>query len=216
MLNKKIGVLGSGAVGETLANGFLKYGCSVMRGSREPQKLESWRAKAGAKASVGTFAECAAFGEIIVLAVKGLAALEVAKACGAALDGKPVLDATNPLADKPPVDGILEVFTGPNDSLIERLQKQHPKARFVKAFSCVGNVNMVDPRFDGGRPTMFICGDDASAKEEARNILDVFGWETEDLGTARGGRAIEPLCITWCAPGFLQNRWTHAFKVLKR
>jgi predicted dinucleotide-binding enzyme len=216
MLNKKIGVLGSGAVGETLADGFLKYGCTVMRGSREPAKLADWQKKAGAKASIGTFAETAAFGELIVLAVKGKAASSIVEALGSALDGKVVLDTTNPLAEKPPVDGMLEVFTGPNESLIERLQKQAPKARFVKAFSCVGAVNMVDPAFDGVKPTMFICGDDKSAKADTRAVLDAFGWEVEDLGSVRGGRAIEPLCITWCAPGFLEGRWTHAFKVLKR
>ncbi len=216
MLDKNVGVLGSGGVGETLADGFLKYGCTVMRGSREPTKLEDWRARAGTKASVGDFAATAAFGDLLVLAVKGSAALSVAAGCGSALDGKVVLDATNPIAEKPPVDGILEFFTGPNDSLIERLQTQHPKARFVKCFSSVGSANMVNPQFGGSRPTMFICGNDKSAKEVTRKILDAFGWETEDLGTARGGRAIEPLCITWCAPGFLEGRWTHAFKVLRR
>ena len=216
MLNMKIGVLGSGGVGETLADGFLKYGCTVMRGSRAPEKLEEWRGKAGPKASIGTFEKTATFGELLVLAVKGTAALSITANCGAALDGKVILDTTNPISETPPVDGILEYFTGPNDSLIERLQAQHPKARFVKCFSSVGNANMVDPRFGDVQPTMFICGNDKSAKEVARKVLDAFGWETEDLGTARGGRAIEPLCITWCAPGFLEGRWTHAFKVLKR
>lgn len=216
MLNMTVGVLGSGGVGETLAKGFLDSGCAVMRGSRDPKKLEAWRAKAGAKASIGTFAETAAFGELLVLAVKGTAALSIAASCGVALDGKVILDTTNPIAEKPPVDGILEYFTGPNESLIEQLQAQHPKARFVKCFSSVGNANMVNPQFAGVKPTMFICGNDKSAKEVTRKVLDAFGWEAEDLGTARGGRAIEPLCITWCAPGFLEGRWTHAFKVLKR
>ena len=215
MLNKKVGVLGSGMVGETLAKGFLAHGCTVMRGSREPQKLDAWRAQAGAKASVGTFEQAAAFGEIVVLAVKGAVALKVVQACGDGLAGKLVLDATNPIAEKPPVDGILELFTAGGESLIEQMQKAIPKAHFVKAFSCVGAANMINPPF-AERPTMFICGDDKSAKAVAREVLTAFGWDSEDLGGARGGRAIEPLCVTWCAPGFLENRWTHAYRVLKR
>jgi predicted dinucleotide-binding enzyme len=214
-MTTNIGVLGSGSVGETLANGFLHHGHKVMRGSRQPEKLGDWAKKAGASASVGTVAETAAFGEVIVLAVKGAAAAEVVQAAGSGLDGKVVIDTTNPIAAKPPEDGMLTLFTDSSESLIERLQKQAPRAKLVKAFSCVGGANMVNPPFPE-RPTMFICGDDAGAKGEVSKILDLFGWEVEDLGTAKGGRAIEPLCIAWCAPGFLHNRWTHAFKVLKR
>jgi predicted dinucleotide-binding enzyme len=98
--------------------------------------------------------------------------------------------------------------------LLERLQKRAPKARFVKAFSSVGSVLMVNPKLPS-TPTMFICGNDAAAKAETRAILDTFGWETEDLGMAEAARAIEPLCILWCLPGFLRNDWMHAFKVLR-
>lgn len=213
---KKIAVLGSGQVGETLANGFLKHGHEVMRGSREVGKLATWKTGGGAKARTGTFAEAARFGEIVVLAVKGTAALDVAKACEGALDGKTVLDATNPIADAPPEDGVVVFFTGPNDSLLERLQKATPKARFVKAFSSVGAGLMVNPDLGGTRPSMFICGDDAAAREEARGVLATFGWDTEDMGTAKAARAIEPLCILWCIPGFVRNDWMHAFKVLRK
>jgi 8-hydroxy-5-deazaflavin:NADPH oxidoreductase len=216
MANQKIGIIGSGTVSETLGNGFLKHGHEVMRGSRDPKKLEAWREKAGERASVGTFAETAAFGDIVVLAVKGTAAISAAEACDGKLAGKTVIDTTNPIADAPPDEGMLSYFTGPNESLIERLQAKFPDARFVKAFSSVGSANMVNPDFGGTLPTMFICGDDAAAKADVTRILGVFGWEVEDLGSRKGGRAIEPLCITWCAGGFLHNRWTHAFKVLKR
>ena len=98
----KVGVIGSGTVGETLAGGFLQLGYQVMRASREPGKLDDWKRKAGANASTGTFAEAAAFGEIVVLAVKGGAAEEAVRLCGAGLAGKLVLDATNPIAEGPP------------------------------------------------------------------------------------------------------------------
>ncbi|WP_437677343.1 NADPH-dependent F420 reductase [Sorangium sp. So ce131] len=212
-----IAVLGSGVVGETLAGGFLKHGHSVMRGTRDPSKLAGWKDGAGPKASVGTFAEAAKFGEIVVLAVKGTAAEEAVDLAGPqALSGKTVIDATNPIADEPPVNGVLKFFTGPNDSLLERLARRAPGAHFVKAFSSVGSVWMVNPDFGGVRPTMFICGDDAGAKKQVEGILDAFGWETADMGGVEAARAIEPLCILWCIPGLLNNQWTHAFKLLKK
>jgi predicted dinucleotide-binding enzyme len=212
---KKIAVLGSGTVGQVLADGFLKKGHEVMRGTRDPGKLASWKGGAGAKASVGTFAEAAKFGEIVVLAVKGTAADDVVTSCGAGLDGKTILDATNPIAEKPPQDGVIAFFTGLDGSLMEKLQQRAPKAKFVKCFSCVGAALMVDPVLKGGKPSMFICGNDAGAKDEARGVLETFGWETEDVGTAVAARAVEPLCMLWCIPGFLHNDWMHAFKLLK-
>ncbi len=212
----KVGVIGSGIVGQTLADGFLKHRHEVMRGSRDAAKLAAWKAGAGAKARAGTFAEAAAFGEVVVLAVKGTAALEAVRACGAALGGKTVIDPTNPIADAPPVNGVIRFFTGPNESLLETLQAAAPTARFVKAFSCVGSALMVNPSLPGGKPTMFIAGNDDGAKKQVTGILDAFGWETEDMGAAEAARAIEPLCILWCIPGFRKNDWTHAFKLLRR
>ena len=211
---KKIGVLGSGVVGQVLADGFLHHGHEVMRGSREPGKLAAWRAAAGAKASTGSFEEAARFGEIVVLAVRGAAAETVVEALGDALDRKTVIDTTNPISGAP-VDGVLPFFTGPNDSLLERLQAKAPGAHFVKAFSCVGSARMVNPEMAGGPPTMFIAGNDADAKTEVKSVLDRFGWDTEDVGVAAAARAIEPLCILWCAPGFLRGSWAHAFKLLR-
>ena len=212
----RIGVLGSGEVGRVLAEGFLKHGHEVMRGSRDPKKLEGWRTAAGAKASVGSLDETARFGEVVVLAVKGESAEAVVRECGVdALAGKAVLDTTNPIG-KPPTNGVLGFFTTLDDSLMERLQRLAPKAHFVKAFSSVGSALMVNPDLNGQRPSMFICGNDASAKSQAREFLSQFGWDTEDCGGAEAARAIEPLCILWCIPGFLRNDWTHAFKVLRK
>jgi predicted dinucleotide-binding enzyme len=212
----KVGVLGSGVVGQVLADGFLKHGEEVMRGSREPGKLAAWKAGAGPRAQTGTFAETARFGDVLVLAVKGTAAVATVDACGPALAGKVVLDATNPIAEAPPVNGVLQFFTGPNESLLEALQARAPAARFVKAFSCVGNALMVNPSLPGGRPTMFICGNDEGARRQAAGILDRFGWETADMGLAEAARAIEPLCMLWCIPGFRENSWTHAFKLMRK
>lgn len=212
----QIGVLGSGQVGETLSNGFLKHGHAVTRGSRDPVRLEAWAVEAGDSASAATFAAAAAAAEIVVLAVKGTAAEEVVRSVGAsALANKLVIDATNPIADEPPEDGVLRFFTGPNESLMERLQAVAPEARFVKCFSCVGHALMVNPDFGPLKPTMFIAGNDAAAKHTVVSLLEEFGWEWEDMGSAAAARAIEPLCILWCIPGLRHDRWNHAFKLLK-
>lgn len=214
MAKETIGVIGSGTVGQVLAMGFQKRGHVVTIGSRSPEKLAEWAAGAGVK--TGTFADAAAAGEVVILAVQGAAAEAALDLAGAAsLAGKLVLDATNPIAPKPAVNGILEYFTGPGDSLMQRLQKRVPAARFVKAFSSVGAAFMVDPKFPGGRPSMFICGNDAAAKATATTLLDSLGWDAEDVGGVEGAGPIEALCQLWCAPGFLRNDWAHAFKVLR-
>jgi 8-hydroxy-5-deazaflavin:NADPH oxidoreductase len=210
----KVGVVGSGPVGAALSDGFLRHGHEVLRGSREPEKLEKWKAGAGSKAHVGTSEEAARFGDLVVLAVKGGSAEAAVEQLRAAVAGKVVIDTANPIADAPPVNGVLQFFTGPNESLLERLQRRAPAARLVKAFSCVGSAHMVDPRFPGGPPTMFICGNDAGAKNTVSGVLAQFGWAVEDLGGAEAARAIEPLCMLWCIPGLRQNRWSHAFKLL--
>jgi len=211
----KVGVLGSGIVATTLASGFLKYGHEVTLGSRTPEKLKDWAA-ANPKGKTGTFATAAEFGEVLVLAVKGPAAWEALRRAGEAnLAGKVVIDTCNPIADAPPTNGVLQFFTSVNESLMEQLQRQFPDARLVKAFNSVGAPFMVDPQFEGGKPTMFICGSEEAAKKTVTGILDQFGWETADMGGAESARAIEPLCMLWCLPGFLRNEWTHAFKLLK-
>ena len=210
-----VAILGSGEVGAALAKGFLTNGYTVMRASREPAKLAAWKDGAGAGASIGTFAEAAAWGEVIVLCVKGSAAVEVLEQAG--LDnfaGKTVIDTTNPIAEGKPDNGVLRYFTNANESLMERLQAKAPKANFVKAFNSVGNMFMVNPPFQP-RATMFIGGDSADAKLMTTKILDQFGWDVADIGGVEAARPIEQLCILWCAPGFLRNDWAHAFKWLK-
>jgi predicted dinucleotide-binding enzyme len=212
----KIGVLGSGGVGQTLAAGFLKHGHETMIGTREPSKLTDWNT-AHPNARIGSSSETAAFAEVIMLAVKGSAAADALRAAGKGnLAGKTVIDACNPIADAPPDHGVLKFFTGPNESLMEQLQKEFPDAHLVKAFNSVGSAGFVNPVYGGIRPTMFICGNDNSAKKTVTGILDQFGWETADMGTAEAARAIEPLCMLWCILGFTKNEWTHAFKLLRK
>ncbi|HEV8241831.1 MAG TPA: NAD(P)-binding domain-containing protein [Thermoanaerobaculia bacterium] len=214
---KRVGVIGSGDVGRELADGFLKHGYEVMIGSRDPEKLADWKERGGEHASLGTMAEAAEFGDLVVLAVKGAAAEHAVELCGpAALAGKTVLDATNPIAEAPPDHGVLRFFTTLDESLMERLQRLAPEARFVKCFSCIGSALMVNPDLGGQRPTMFICGDSDEAKQETAEVLAQFGHEPCDMGGAQSARAIEPLCILWCIPGFLRNEWTHAFKLLRQ
>ncbi|HEY6467529.1 MAG TPA: NAD(P)-binding domain-containing protein [Candidatus Acidoferrales bacterium] len=211
----KIGVLGSGTVGQTLAAGFLKHGYEVMVGTREEEKLAQWQ-KANPKAKLGSFAEAAAFGEIVVLAVKGSVGADALREAGANnLSGKTVIDATNPIADAPPVNGVLKFFTNLDESQMERLQREFPAANFVKALNSVGAARMINPSYKAGKPTMFICGNNDGAKKAVTQILDQFGWETADMGKAEAARAIEPLCMLWCIPGFLRNEWSHAFKLLR-
>jgi predicted dinucleotide-binding enzyme len=210
----KVGVLGSGDVAKVLAAGFLAHGHGVMVGTRTPAKLTDW-VKDNPKTRLGTFADAAQFGELVVLAVKGTAVQEALRAATATnLAGKPVIDATNPIADAPPSNGVLKFFTNLDESSMERLQREFSSVRFVKAFNSVGSACMVNPQFKSGKPTMFICGNDAAAKTIVSGILEQFGWETADMGKVEAARAIEPLCMLWCIPGFLHNKWTHAFKLL--
>jgi 8-hydroxy-5-deazaflavin:NADPH oxidoreductase len=212
----KIGILGSGAVGQTLGAGFLKHGHQVTIGTRAPAKLKDW-ASQNPGGEVKTFAEAAALGEVVVLAVGGEVALDALALAGEAnLSGKTIIDATNPIGGGPPVNGVLRFFTTMTDSLMERLQKAYPAAHFVKAFNSVGARQMVNPQFAGGRPTMFICGDDAGAKKTVVALCDQLGWDVDDMGAVEAARAIEPLCMLWCIPGVGNGDWSpHAFKMLR-
>jgi 8-hydroxy-5-deazaflavin:NADPH oxidoreductase len=212
----KVGILGSGDVAKAQGEGFIKHGHSLMLGTRDPAKLADWNAQ-HPKSSVGSFADAAKFGEVVVLAVNGEVAANALRLAGAAnLAGRVVIDACNPVADAPPVNGVLKFFTRLDEALMERLQREFPQARFVKAFNSVGNRLMINPQFKEGKPTMFICGNDDVAKQTVRGICDQFGWETADMGKVEGARAIEPLCMLWLIPGFLRNEWSHAFKLLQQ
>ncbi len=208
------GVLGSGQVGQDLARGLKKIGFEVRIGSRNPSKLAAFASENGIP--IRTFTEIAVWAESLVLAVHGASALEALRLAGPDnLKGKLVIDVTNPISSDRPVDGVVQFFTGPNESLMERLQAAFPQARFVKAFNSVGHALMVDPALPGGPPTMFYCGNDAGAKATVAKIIQKFGWEGADMGTAAAARAIEPLCQLWCIPGLRQNQWSHAFKLLR-
>ena len=217
MGSKKIGILGSGLVGQTLGSGFVKFGNDVMIGTRNPEKLNDWKKAVGPKGCAGSFADAAAFGEILVVAIKGNSALEaLASAGGTHLAGKTIIDATNPIDNAPPVNGVIKFFSSLDASLMEQLQAHYPKANFVKAFNSIGNAFMVNPDFNGQRPSMFICGNNEQAKKEVAEIVTQFGFDAEDMGKAESARAIEPLCMLWCIPGLLKNEWAHAFKLLKK
>ncbi|MBE2290503.1 MAG: NAD(P)-binding domain-containing protein [Chitinophagaceae bacterium] len=212
---KKIGILGSGIVARTLGNGFLKYGYEVMLGTREEGKLNEWKQNGGSHAHIGTFENAAKFGDIIVLAVKGEAAADAIDLAGPQnLHWKTVIDTTNPIANAAPENGVLKFFTDFEESLMESLQERFPEVHFVKSFSCVGNAYMVDPKLEE-KPTMFICGNNAHSKDEVKDILTQFGWDIEDLGKDTAARAIEPLCMLWCIPGFLGGKWNHAFRMIR-
>jgi 8-hydroxy-5-deazaflavin:NADPH oxidoreductase len=214
----KIGVIGSGIVGRVLGAAFLKEGNEVMLGTRDVNKEEVVKWKAGNNgAQTGSFKQTAAFGDIIVLATGGSVtkdAIELAEVNN--FKGKVVIDATNPIASAAPDNGVLKFFTSLDHSLMEQVQQQLPDAYIVKAFSCAGNAFMYKPDFGGIKPTMFICGNDDEAKKTVTKILDSFGWETEDMGKVEAARAIEPLCILWCIPGLTKGQWSHAFKLLKK
>lgn len=212
----KVGIIGSGIVGQVLANAFLSEGHKVVLGTRNPDKKELGDFKSDHPSiAVATFEQTAAGAELIVLATAGTAVEEAVRMAGLHnFNDKVVIDTTNPLEHQPPVNGVLKFFTDINSSLMERIQQLIPEAKLVKAFNSVGNALMYKPVLSA-IPTMFICGNDEKAKTTVTKILDSFGWETEDMGQVEAARAIEPLCILWCIPGFLYNRWSHAFKLLK-
>ena len=213
----KVGILGSSVVGQALGGAFLSEGYEVMVGTRNTSKedLVKWQ-KQNSSAKLGSFADAAKFGDLLVLAVSGDVAEKVIEQAGKEnFTNKVVIDATNPIKKAPPENGVIKFFTSLDRSLMEDLQQLLPNAKFVKAFNSVGNTLMYKPHFPDGKPTMFICGNDEHAKRAVTGILILFGYETEDMGAVEAARAIEPLCILWCIPGFIRNQWTHAFKLLK-
>jgi 8-hydroxy-5-deazaflavin:NADPH oxidoreductase len=212
----KVGILGSGDVGKTLAKGFLKHGYQVAIGTDHAEKLAEFK-RENPQIETVTFEQAAQSGDIVVLCVKGTVAEKIIEKVKRHLSGKTVIDTTNPIADAPPENGVLKYFTSLEKSLMERLQKIAPDAQFVKAFNSIGSGLMINPDFrDNTKPTMFICGNNDDAKRKVYEILEKFGFEIEDMGKAESARAIEPLCMLWCIPGFLRNEWAHAFKLLKK
>jgi 8-hydroxy-5-deazaflavin:NADPH oxidoreductase len=212
----RVGVLGSGVVGQRLAAGFASRGHDVMIGSRDPSKAEltEWLAGDGARVKAGTFRETAEHGEILVLAVLGDAAEPAIAEAGAAnFSGKIVIDAMNPLdfsGGFPP-----KLSISGEDSLGESVQRLLPDAKVVKAFNTIGNQYFVDPSFSQGAPTMLIAGDDEGAKRTVTDILGEFGWsDVIDLGGIQASRELEAICIVWVKIGGARGAWDHGFKLL--
>ena len=208
----RIGIIGSGDVGKSLARGFVGRGDEVMIGSRSPEKLASFGKQYGAK--TGTFQETAKFGEMIAIATLGTGTEEALQLAGDNFAGKVVIDATNPLRFAPGVPPMLSISG--DDSLGEQVQSWLPSARVVKAFNTVGNALFVKPQLPGGPPDMFICGNDAEAKERVTELCRDWGWGVIDIGPISGSRYLEAMCLTWVLHGILSGSWNHAFKMLHR
>ena len=212
----QIGILGSGDVGQALGAGFLKLGHDVKLGSRDPKKLQAWADKAGKRASAGSLEDTARFADIAVLATAWSGTENTLKLANGAtnLAGKLVMDVTNPILNeegKP-----MRLALGHTDSGGEQVQRWLPQSKVVKAFNTVGFDDMVDPKFAGGPPDMFICGDDASARQVVAGICKNFGWGVIDVGGIEGARLLEPLCMLWVEYGMRTENWNHAFKMLRR
>ena len=215
----KVGIIGSGDVGRKLADGFIELGHSVRIGSRDPNqsKITEWIDKHGKEnASSGTFADTAVFGEIIVLATLWTGTSEAIHLANPQnLANKVVIDVTNPLdfsKGMPP-----SLIIGHTDSAGEIIQRMLPDSKVVKSFNIVGNPHMIHPDFPGGKPTMFICGNDEGAKKIVTNdILSRFGWETIDIGGIEGSRLLEPLALLWILHYFRTGSGDHAFKLLNK
>jgi len=216
LAQSRVGVLGSGEVGRRLARGFGSRGHDVMIGSRDPGKpeLREWLSGDGAGIEAGTFAQAAAHGELLVLAVLGNAADEaIADAGSDNFSGKVVIDAMNPLDFSGGFPPKLSIAGA--DSLGERIQRALPDAKVVKAFNTIGNAYFVDPSFSEGQPTMLIAGDDESAKRTVRDVLADFGWsDSVDIGGIESSRELEAICIAWVKIGGVRGAWDHGFKLL--
>ncbi len=212
----KIGILGSGNVGQALGLGFAAHGHDVKMGTRSPEsdKVKAWLAQAGSRASAGSYAQAAAFADVAVLATSWSGTENALGLAGPDhLAGKVVIDVTNPLDFS---GGVPRLVLGHTDSGGEQVQRWLPRARVVKAFNTVNNADMVHPQYEGGPPDMFLCGNDDDAKRTVTEICVAFGWPVIDLGGIEGARLLEALAMLWILYGFRNNTWRHAFKLLRK
>ena len=212
----RVGMLGTGDVGQDLGKAFIATGHEVMMGSRNPNdaKVQAWVADNGGSASSGTFEAAARFGELIVLATLWSGtenALNLAKPDN--FKGKVVIDATNPLVFEE--GGPPRLALGHTDSGGEQVQRWLPGASVVKCFNIVGHQYMFRPQFEGGPPDMFIAGNNDESKKTVTKILSDFGWPAIDIGGIEGARLLEPLCILWVFYVARTHTWHHAFKLLR-
>lgn len=203
-------------VGQSLANGFLKSGYKVKIGTRDPSKLNEWLGKAGENASIGSFKDAAKFGELVVLATKWTGTKDAIKLAGKRyFSGKTVIDVTNPLLFEKEGEAPKLALAYPKSAGLT-VQKWLPKARVVKAFNTVTANYMANPILQEGTGDMFIAGNDKEAKEEVKKIAETWGWAVNDLGNIEQAYLLESLSMIWITYGFLNNHWTHAFKLLKK
>ncbi|MCK7555096.1 NAD(P)-binding domain-containing protein [Chitinophaga sedimenti] len=217
----KVGILGSGVVGRTLAGGLSRIGNHVMIGTRDIQKeeLQAWREQDKEKHKLGSFKEASIFGELIVLCTQWTGTKNVIEQAGIwNFKNKVIVDVTNPLDGKGPDENGRVHFAALNSaSAGEQVQAWLPDSHVVKALNCVGNIHMVAPKLEEGAPTMFIAGNDDLAKKAVTEILSKLGWQdVADMGGIEISRDIEALCVLWYAYGFRTGSWTHAFKLLKK
>ncbi|WP_328556850.1 MULTISPECIES: NADPH-dependent F420 reductase [unclassified Streptomyces] len=196
----RYGVLGTGDVGRALAGKLVELGHEVCLGSRTKDNAAAveWAGGAGPAARHGTFADAAAFGEVVVNAVGGRVALDVLRSAGEErLNGKVLLDVSNPLAFE---DGEMRLSPVESDSVGEQIQRAFPQARVVKSLNTVNCQVMVDPTRVPGEHQIFVSGDDESAKEQVTALLGGFGWPAHrvlDLGGIRTARAAEMYLPLW-------------------
>jgi 8-hydroxy-5-deazaflavin:NADPH oxidoreductase len=195
----KIAVFGTGMVGNTIASKMVSLGHDVKMGSRSAnnEKAVAWAKEAGSRASHGTFAEAAGFGEIIFNCTKGDATLAAIRAAGArALEGKILVDISNPLDFSKGMPPSLFVFG--TDSLAEQIQREFPGTRVVKALNTINANVMVDPSRVPGEHATFVSGNDAGAKQKVTEILRGFGWkQVVDLGDITTARGTEAYLMLW-------------------
>jgi len=213
----KIGMIGSGDVGRTLAEGFVEAGHTVMIGTRDTGKheLANWKKKADKSRMLGSTTEAARFGEVVVLAIAWRAAEDVLAQIRPQLAGKVVIDVTNPLVfndDAPPTLSI-----GHTISAGEVVQQSLPDSHVVKTLNIVGHQHMVQPKYQEGLPVMFVCGNNDSAKETVHDLLSDLGWkDCLNIGGIEKSRILEPMCLLWVEYGVVRDTWDHAFAVLRK
>ena len=200
----RIGILGSGVVGQALARGLARHGHEVRIGTRKDAVEDL---------PIGSPGEVVESAELVFLSVLGTAAVDVASGVREQLRGKVLIDTTNPLDFSSGRPGL---FVGHTDSLGERVQRAVPEAHVVKAYNTVGNTLMVDPDLPGGPPSMFIGGESAQAKAAVSELLETTGWDVIDLGGIEASRCLEPMCIAWVLYGARAGTWDHAFRLLRR
>jgi len=214
-LPERAGVLGSGVVGRVLAAGLTQHGIPAVLGTRRTDDADLAAWSAGTGAGLASFADAAAFGDTVFLAVRG-----ASQAVGGVLDaaggpeafaGKVVVDVTNPLVFGEGGPSLEEGELSGGEALQHRL----PGAKVVKAFNTVGNTLMVDPQLPGGPPVMFIAGDDEDAVAHVGAILEAFGWRWLNVGGIERSRELESLCLLWVAIGARSGTWSHAFTLLQ-